>query len=447
MTSTLRAEMMTILSAGLTAVSPATCIPHVIRRDGAIVVIGNERIDLSAVQRVIVVGIGKASARMAAAVEEVLGERIASGLVVTADGYRVSTRLIEVVEAGHPVPDARGLDAAERIAALVDSACDDDLVLVLISGGGSALLTLPAPPVTLTDLIATNRLLLLSGARIQEINAVRKHLSQLKGGQLAKRASPARVVSIILSDVPGDPVDMIASGPTVPDPTTFADAVEILKRYKLWGKVPATVRGRLAAGADDAVSETPKSDNPTLNRASYVIAGSGTIAAEAAQREGNRLGYNTLLLTTTLEGEAREVGKVVTALAREVVVKNRPIPLPALILAAGETTVTVRGDGTGGRNQELALAAALGISGLSGVIVAALGTDGRDGPTDAAGGVVDGETIDRIRAHGISPQDALARNDAYHALAAAGALINTGPTGTNVADLVAILARSGRDAG
>ncbi len=438
-----RADCERILRAALAAVDPGVCVRRVLEWDGATLTVEGIRHHVAG--RVIVVGIGKASARMAVAVEEVLGEKIASGLVVTADGYRVPTRLIEVVEAGHPVPDARGLEAAERIGALVDGADADDVVVFLISGGGSALLTLPAPPVTLPDVIAINQLLLLSGARIQEINTVRKHLSQLKGGQLTKRAFPARVVSIILSDVPGDPVDMIASGPTVPDPTTFADAVEILKRYQLWGKVPAPVRERLTAGLEGKFPETPKPGDPIFNRASYVIAGSGAIAAEAAQQEGNRLGYNTLLLTTTLEGEAREVGKVVAALARELVTKNRPIPLPALIIAAGETTVTVRGNGMGGRNQELALAAALRISGLSGVAIAAIGTDGRDGPTDAAGGIVTGETTARIRAHGISPQDALAHNDAYHALAAADALINTGPTGTNVADLIAILVRRGHD--
>ena len=378
---------------------------------------------------------------MAAALEEVLGERIAAGLVITADGYKVPTRKVEVVEAAHPVPDSRGLEAAERIAALVDSAVEKDLVIVLISGGGSALLTLPAPPVTLSDLIETNQLLLLSGARIQEINTVRKHLSQLKGGQLATRAFPAQVISIILSDVPGDPVDMIASGPTVPDPTTFSDAVAILNRYRLWERVPAAVRACLSAGVNGEVPDTPKPGDPAFARVNYVIAGSGTIAAEAAQQEGERLGYNTLILTTTLEGEAREVGKVFAAMARELAARDRPVPAPALVLAAGETTVTVHGSGKGGRNQELALSAALGISGLPGVIIASLGTDGRDGPTDAAGGMVDGETLDRLHAREIDPWDVLARNDSYTALGAVDALINTGPTGTNVADLVAIIVR------
>jgi hydroxypyruvate reductase len=437
----LRNDLWRILQKAVEAVSPEGCVNRTVRLDGEILRIDSAEYDLARAGRVIVVGVGKASARMAAALEEVLGERIAAGLVITADGYKVPTRKVEVVEAAHPVPDSRGLEAAERIAALVDSAEEKDLVIVLISGGGSALLTLPAPPVTLSDLIETNQLLLLSGARIQEINTVRKHLSQLKGGQLATRAFPAQVISIILSDVPGDPVDMIASGPTVPDPTTFSDAVAILNRYRLWEKVPAAVRARLSAGVDGKVPDTPKPGDPAFTRVNYVIAGSGTIAAEAAQQEGERLGYNTLILTTTLEGEAREVGKVFAAMARELAARDRPVPAPALVLAAGETTVTVHGSGKGGRNQELALSAALGISGLSGVIIASLGTDGRDGPTDAAGGMVDGETLDRLHAREIDPWDVLARNDSYTALGAVDALINTGPTGTNVADLVAIIVR------
>lgn len=435
----LRNDLWRILQKAVEAVSPEECIQRTVTLNGESLRIQDAEYDLSHIERIIVVGVGKASARMAAALEGILGEKITAGLVVTADGYRVSTRKIEVVEAAHPVPDARGLETAQRIASLLEKTGENDLVIVLISGGGSALLTLPSPPITLSDLIETNQLLLLSGARIQEINTVRKHLSQLKGGQLAKRAFPSQVISIILSDVPGDPVDMIASGPTVPDPTTFADAVEVLTRYRLWEKAPVAVRARLSAGERGKVPETPKPGDPIFKRASYVIAGSGTIAAEAAQREGKRLGYNTLLLTTTLEGEAREVGKVFAAMAREVVASSRPISPPALILAAGETTVTVRGDGKGGRNQELALSAALGISGLPGVIVASLGTDGRDGPTDAAGGMVDGGTLDKLRAREIDPWDVLARNDAYTALDAVDALIRTGPTGTNVADLVAIL--------
>ena len=437
----IRAELERIARAALAAVTPEGCLRRALRLQGDRLTVAGRTYELSPGRRLLVVGFGKASARMAAALEEILGERIAAGLVTTADGYRVPTRRVEVVEAAHPVPDARGLAAARRIAELVSGAKEGDLVIVLISGGGSALFTLPAEGITLEDLMRTNELLLRSGAKIQELNAVRKHLSRVKGGQLARLAAPARVLSLILSDVPGDPLDAIASGPTAPDPTTFGEAARILKRYGLWDEVPPGVRARIEAGLQGKVHETPKPGDPIFERVQNVIVGSGRLAAEAAAVEGSRLGYRTLILTTTLEGEAREVAKVFSALARELVHFRRPLPPPALLIAAGETTVTVRGDGSGGRNQELALAAALGIQGLPGVALMSLGTDGRDGPTDAAGGLVDGDTISRVKAAGVNPEEALANNDSYHALKASGDLLITGPTGTNVADLVLLGAR------
>ncbi|MCK4682591.1 DUF4147 domain-containing protein, partial [Candidatus Bipolaricaulota bacterium] len=276
---------------------------------------------------------------------------------------------------------------------------------------------------------------LRSGAKIQEINTIRKHLSQVKGGQLARHAFPARVLALVLSDVPGDPLNAIASGPTVADPTTFQQAKRILRQYRLEEKVPHSVRERIDAGVRGDIEETPKAGDDVFRRVKTVIVGSGSVAAEAARKEGERLGYHTLVLTTTLEGEAREVGKMLAALAREEVSFNRPIGTPALILAAGETTVTVRGSGKGGRNQEVALSAALGIEGIPHVVIASLGTDGRDGPTDAAGGMVDGWTAGRMRERGIDPAEHLEQNDSYKALEEAGGLIVTGPTGTNVADL------------
>jgi hydroxypyruvate reductase len=382
---------------------------------------------------------GKASARMAQALEEILGDHITGGLVVTAPGYRAPTRRIEVMEAGHPVPDERSLSAARRITAIVDEAEEDDLVIVLISGGGSALLTLPAQGLPLPDLMRVNELLLRSGANIREMNAVRKHLSQVKGGQLARRAAPARVLSLILSDVPGDPLDAIASGPTAPDPTTLQHAAEVLRRYRLWEQVSPAVRARIEAGLRGEVPDTPKPGDPLFERVENVIVGSGAMAAQAALQKGEALGYRGFLLTTTLGGEAREVGKFFSALARELVRFGRPVPPPALLVAAGETTVTVRGSGRGGRNQEFALSAALGIAGLANVVVGALATDGWDGPTDAAGGMVDRGTAARIREAGLDPEEALAQNDAYTALKAAGDLLVTGPTGTNVADLYFVL--------
>jgi len=377
---------------------------------------------------------------MAATLEDLLGERISGGLVVTADGYRVptrrvATRRVEVVEASHPVPDARGRAAAERIVALVQEANEEDLVIVLISGGGSALLPLPASGITLSDLAAINELLLRSGAKIQEINTVRKHLSQVKGGQLARHAFPAQVLTLVLSDVPGDPLNAIASGPTVGDPTTFDQAKRILRQYRLWEEIPGSVRKRIEAGVRGEIEETPKPGDDVLQRVTTTIIGSGSDALDAAREEGDRLGYHTLFLTTTLEGEAREVGKILAAVAREEASSGRPVPLPALILAAGETTVTVRGTGRGGRNQELALSAALGIEGIAQVVISSIGTDGRDGPTAAAGGMVDGETVGRMRERGIDPGEYLEQNNSYKALEEAGDLIVTGPTGTNVADL------------
>jgi len=431
----LQADLWQIAQAALKAVTPEECLRRAVHMEEEHLSVGGRTFDLPQIGRIIVVGMGKASARMAVALEELLGDLISTGLIVTADGYLVPTQRVKVVEAAHPVPDARGLAAARRIASLVDTAREKDLAIVLISGGGSALLTLPTSGITLSDLSRTNELLLRSGAKIQEVNTVRKHLSQVKGGQLAQRAFPAQVLALVLSDVPGDHLDAIASGPTALDPTTFNDARQILQCYGLWGEVPPSVRARIEAGACGDAAETPKPGDQSFLKVQNVVVGSGSVAATAAQAEGKRLGYHTLILTTTLEGEAREVGKILAALAREEVNSSRPIPLPALIIAAGETTVMVKGSGKGGRNQELALSAALGIEGLPGVVISSLGTDGRDGPTDAAGGMVDGETVARLRAQGIDPRNALARNDSYTALAAAEDLIITGPTGTNVADL------------
>jgi len=430
----LRGDINRCIGVALTAVAPETCLERAAHLDDDRFFVRGESIDLLQVGRIIVVGMGKASARMAASLEGILGERIDDGVVVTADGYTVPTSRVEIVEASHPVPDQRGIAAAQRIAELTDGAREGDLVIILISGGGSALLTLPSSGLVLDDLAATNELLLRSGAKIQEINTVRKHLSQLKGGQLAACAFPATVIALVLSDVPGDSLDAIASGPTVGDPTTYADAARILRHYGLWDRVPQSIRDHVEAGIRGEIPETPKPGDAVFARVTTNIIGSGSIAAEAALNEAKNLGYHTLLLTTTLEGEAREVGKVFAAIAREEMRNSQPLPLPALIVAAGETTVTVSGSGRGGRNQELALTAAQGIEGLPGAMIASVGTDGRDGPTDAAGAIIDGGTISRLRAQGIDPEESLATNDSYRALASSGDLIITGPTDRSRAD-------------
>ena len=397
--------------------------------------------DLAAVDRVLVVGAGKAAAAMAAALHSILGDRLSGGLVVTKYGYAsAGTGPIKLVEAGHPVPDEAGVAAARQMADLLAGGTGQDLVLAIISGGGSALLALPAAGISLADLQTTTDLLLRSGAPIGEINAVRKHLSQVKGGGLARLAAPSPVLGLILSDVVGDPLDAIASGPTAPDPTTFADAWAALERYGLTEQVPAPVRSRLQVGQRSDLPETPKPGAPLFDKVQNILVGSNRLAAEAAALEAQSWGLNALLLSTFVEGEARQVARVAGALAKELVHYDRPAPRPACLVWGGETTVTVRGTGRGGRNQELALAAALALDGVPNVLLAALGTDGTDGPTDAAGAVVTGETVARARALGLDPAAHLTNNDAYPFFDALDDLIRTGPTGTNVNDLLFLFA-------
>ena len=389
-------------------------------------------VDLAPTGRVLVLGAGKASGAMAAAVETLLGDRVEDGFVVVKDGYMVPTRRVRLVEAGHPVPDARGERAAAVLLERARAADADDVVFMLISGGGSALLPAPVPPVTLAEKRAVTQLLLAAGATITELNAVRKHLSLIKGGQLARAAAPARVITLVLSDVIGDPLDVIASGPTAPDSSTFGDAIAVLRKREVWAATPAAVRARLEAGARGDLEETPKPGDRIFARVSHHVIGNNALVTDAAVARAAELGYRPTLLTRALEGEARDV-------ARELVARARALPPPACLIAGGETTVTVRGPGRGGRCQELALAAGLALDGVDDVVVLAGGTDGTDGPTDAAGGFADGTSATRSRAAGADPDAALAANDAYAALAAAGDLLVSGPTHTNLLDLYLVL--------
>ncbi len=437
----LREHARAILDAAVEAADAEGAVRRNLRRRGDQLVVGTTQLDLLSFRRLWVVGFGKASARMARAVEQLLGDRLHGGLVVTKHGHGAPLRKVEVLEASHPLPGPEGEAAARRMADLLREAGEGDLVLCLVSGGGSALLPLPAEGLTLQDKVAVTDLLLRSGATISEVNAVRKHLSAVKGGWLARLAYPARVVGLVVSDVLGDPLDAIASGPLSPDPTTYGDALRVLERYRLLERVPPAVRERLERGASGQVPETPKPGDPVFERVSLHVVAGVADAVEGARAAAERLGYRALVLTTWLEGEAREVGRVVAALAREEVVGDRPVPKPACLLMGGETTVTVRGPGRGGRNQELVLASALGLEGLSGVLVASLATDGTDGPTDAAGAFADGTTLPRARARGLDPEEFLARNDAYAFFEALQDLVRTGPTGTNVNDVVLVLAR------
>lgn len=367
---------------------------------------------------------------MAQGALEVLGTRVCGGTVTTRDGHTLPLPGIAVHEASHPLPDARGIAGAEAALRLAANADASDLVLCLLSGGASALWPAPPPGVTLEDLRTTTDALLRAGAPIRELNAVRKHLSRIAGGQLARAAYPARVLTLAISDVVGSPPDVIGSGPTVPDPTTYRDALEALARRGV--AVPPSVQTQLEAGAAGEHPETPKPGDPVFGRTEWHLVASVADALQGATEEATRLGYPAAIVTDRMEGEARQVGREIAGLARSA----RP---PAALLLGGETTVTVRGDGYGGRNQELALAAAIALEGVPNVLVAALGTDGTDGPTDAAGAVVDGATVARGRARGLDARNHLHRNDAYPFLEATGDLLLTGPTGTNVADLVLIL--------
>lgn len=440
------AHLLAIQQAALRAADPARAVSSALRWDipGKRLRVGDTVWDLLPGGRLALLAVGKAAVTMAQAVAEVLGESLTAGLVITKTGHTHGVKLpacLEVREASHPIPGADGYAAAQAAAHLLDGLTEVDHVLVLISGGASALLPFPAEGIGLNDLQVTTNLLLRAGAVIGEINAVRKHLDGLKGGQMVRRAAPAALAALILSDVVGDPLDVIASGPTVPDPTTYADALAALDRYGLRDRIPASVRLRLEHGVGGGLPETPKPGDPLFAGTSRQVIASNRAAALAAAEEARRLGYATLLLTSSLEGEAREVGKMLAALAKEEVCYGAPLPLPACLVLGGETTVTVRGNGMGGRNQELALSAALALEGVCGAAVLSLATDGTDGPTDCAGAVVNGETIRMARALDLDPVAALANNDSYPLLKATGALIFTGPTGTNVNDVMVVLVR------
>jgi glycerate 2-kinase len=388
--------------------------------------------------RTIVVGAGKASASMAKAVEDHwLGGEL-SGLIVTRYGHRVPCKRIEIVEAAHPVPDLAGREAAERILRMVQGLTADDLVLCLISGGGSALLTLPAPGLTLQDKQAINRALLKSGANIAEMNCVRKHLSAIKGGRLAAACSPAQVVTLTISDVPGDDPAVIASGPTVPDRTTFADALQILEKYAI--REPVAALEHIRAARD----ETPKPGDPRLAGAQTHLIAAPQESLEAAAAVARSAGFTPLILGDSLEGEARDVALVHAGIARQVLKHGQPCAAPCVLLSGGETTVTVRGKGRGGRNVEFLLALAVALGGVPGVYALAGDTDGVDGTEDNAGAILAPDSLARAAARNVDAKRYLADNDGYSFFRALGDLIVTGPTLTNVNDFRAILIKPGR---
>lgn len=435
-----RERALDIMAAALAAVDPQEAVRRHVWREGGWLYVADRRYDLSRYRHIYIVGGGKAGAPMAAALEGILGERLDGGIVNVKDGYTLPLRRVRLQEAGHPLPDERGLAGTRQMLELLRRAGEEDLLLCVISGGGSALMVAPVEGVSLADLQTLTDLLLRCGATIGEMNAIRKHLSQVKGGQMARAASPATVIALLVSDVVGSPLDVIASGPTVPDSSTFAGAWAILERYRLLDQAPPAVVEHLRRGLRGDIPETPKAGDPILERVQNVVVASNRLAAEAALSRARELGMQALLLSTYIEGEAREVGKVFAGIARELALHGEPVRRPACLIAGGETTVMVRGAGLGGRNQELALGAVAGLQGLDGVLVAALATDGSDGPTDAAGAIASGNTLARAQACGLDPHAFLADNDSYHFFAALGDLLLTGPTRTNVNDLLFVWA-------
>ena len=438
-TARARKDVLAIFKAGVKAVDPARAIQNHLRIEDNILIVGEKKTDLSGFDRISVIGTGKASAAMAQAMEDILGGRLNAGIVITKYSHALPLSKVQVMEAGHPVPDEAGFQGARQIVRFLEKTDEKDLVFFLISGGGSALLPYPHQELTLEDNQDVTKILLDVGADIREINALRKHLSQVKGGRLAQVAYPATLISLILSDVIGDDLDSIASGPTVPDRSTFVDCLKILDKYQIAERIPAVAAELIKKGASGKIEETPKPGDRIFERTQNQIIGSNIMAVVAAEKKAEELGYNTLILSTFLAGETRDVAGVHAAVAREILSSGNPVIRPACVLSGGETTVTIRGKGLGGRNQEFCLAAALDIEDLDDVVLLSAGTDGTDGPTDAAGAIADGTTVSRARKQGMDPGQYLRNNDSYHFFESLDDLIITGPTFTNVMDLRIVL--------
>jgi len=438
-TKKLRKDSLAIFHAGIKAVDPVIAVKQHFRVEDGILSVENQTYDLTNYDGVYVIGAGKASAAMAQPLEDTLGDRIKESAVNVKYEHAVPLKIIRVNEAGHPIPDEAGLKGTKQIIQLLQQTGEKDLVVCLISGGGSALLPFPAEGLTLENKQQVTKLLLEVGATIHEINAVRKHISQVKGGQLARLAYPSTLVSLILSDVIGDKLDSIASGPTAPDSSTFSDCLHILDKYDIGKKIPAAVLEHLERGARGEIEETPKADDPAFKKTQNAIIGSNILAVKAAMQKAQELKYHSLIHSSFVEGEAKEAARVHAALAKEILSSGSPVPRPACVISGGETTVTIRGKGLGGRNQEFVLAAAIDIDGLEDVVILSGGTDGTDGPTDAAGALADGETVRRATELGLDAEYHLQENDSYNFFKPLGDLLITGPTYTNVMDLQLVI--------
>jgi hydroxypyruvate reductase len=449
MTESCRQQANNLVRAALEAVDPVAAVKKALTLDKGTLIVGDRCYALDQIDQIVVVGGGKAALPMARATEEILGPHLTRGQVITKEGHLKGERpkMIRVVEAGHPVPDRSSIEHTAKMVELISTLTPRDLVICLISGGGSSLITLPASGIELSHLEHLNQCLLAAGAPIGAINSVRKHLSLIKGGQLAALSAPAKVVSLILSDVVRSPLDVIASGPTAPDSTTFESALSVLRSYQLLDHLPRPIVDHLEAGRSGQRTETLSPEDTRFAAVQNLIIGSNEVAAEAAFSEAKRMGFNSAILSTSIEGEACEVGRVFAALLEEEVTRGRPLSRPVCLIAGGETTVTLTSPdgkkphvGRGGRNQELALSAALSLSGLDDLLLVALATDGNDGPTDAGGAVVDGATVARGAAKGLNARHHLDYHNAYPFFEELGDLLLLGPTGTNVNDLIFLMA-------
>ncbi len=434
----------TLFSKSLSAVDPSKILKERIRIEKDCLSIkmegGSEKIfDLRGFDKIFLAGTGKASNSMARAIEELFGDRVTKGVITAKYGHLLPLKQTQVIEAGHPIPDRNGYKGARKIQRLLKESGPNDLVIFLLSGGGSALLPFPADGIDLKEKQEVTQFLLDSGADIKEINTLRKHISRLKGGWVAKWAYPSTVIAFILSDVVGDQLDVIGSGPTVPDPSTFEEALMILKKYDLLNEVAPSIRKYLQSGKEGKVEETPKPGEAAFEKVFNILIGSNILALREAKREADSLGFNTVILSSSIEGETREASRFHAAVAKEVISSGNPVCKPACILSGGETTVTIKGNGRGGRNQEFALAGAIEISGIEKIVLLSGGTDGTDGPTDASGALADHTTVQRAKTLGLNARAHLDNNDAYPFFQKLGDLLITGPTHTNVMDVRIIL--------
>lgn len=437
---TMRKDATLIFSHAVAAADPSPALKKLVRVRGRVLRVQDRGYDLSRADHVYVVGAGKAASAMAKTLEEILGERITEGAITVKYGHGMDLRRIRVIEAGHPVPDENGVKGSGRITDILRKAGEGDMVFALFSGGASALTPMPVKGITLKDKETVTRLLLDCGATIHEFNAVRKHLSRIKGGNMARLAFPAILVNLVLSDVIGDPIDVIASGPCAPDTSTFQNCHHIIEKYDLYDRLPSSVVKYIRLGLQGRIDETPKPGDPVFQKVQNVIIASNVVAIRAAMRKAEELGYHALILSSFIKGETREVAGVHAAIAREIHASGNPVPIPACVVSGGETTVTVRGSGLGGRNQEFVLAASLDIQGMDPTVILSGGTDGTDGPTDAAGAIGDNTTVPRATQEGLDAQAYLNNNDSYHFFKRLGDLLFTGPTNTNVMDVRLVLA-------